>query len=262
MLESLRSWPLLRGYRGRPGINVDRLIEVLMRLSYLVADYPEIIELDVNPLLVTQEDAIALDARIVLDHQTVLRPVRPYSHLAIRPYPEEFIKRTKLADGTPVLFRPIKPEDEPMWHELLASCSPESIKFRFRYLFKVTTHEMASRFCFLDYDREIAIVAEIEEQDRRRLIGVGRLVADADHRNAEYAILIGDAWQGIGLGSTLTDYCLDVCSRWGIARVVAETAPDNHRMIELFDRRHFEIDRTSNADTVLVSKDITPAPAS
>ena len=77
MLESLRSWPLLQGYRGRPGVNVDRLIEVLMRLSYLVADYPEIVELDVNPLLVTPEDVIALDARIVLDHEAVLHPVVP-----------------------------------------------------------------------------------------------------------------------------------------------------------------------------------------
>ena len=93
MLESLRSWPLLCGFRGRPGVNVDRLTEVLMRLSYLVADYPEIVELDVNPLLVTTQDAIALDARIVLDRWTVLHPVRPYSHLAIRPYPEEYEPR-------------------------------------------------------------------------------------------------------------------------------------------------------------------------
>lgn len=136
--------------------------------------------------------AIALDARIVLDHNTVLHPVRPYSHLAIRPYPEEFTKRTKLKDGTSILLRAIRPEDEPMWHELLRSCSPESLHLRFRYMFKATTHEMATRFCFIDADREIAIVAEIEVEDERKLIGVGRLVADADHREAEFAILIGE----------------------------------------------------------------------
>ena len=92
MLESLRSWPLLQGYRGRPAVNIDRLIEILMRLSYLVADYPEIKELDVNPLLVTPDDVIALDARIILDHEAILNPPRPYSHLAIRPYPEEYAK--------------------------------------------------------------------------------------------------------------------------------------------------------------------------
>ena len=87
MLESLKSWPLLQGYRGKPAANIDRLIEIIMRFSYLVADYPEIKELDINPLLVTPEDVIALDARVVIDRDLVVRTVRPYAHLAIRPYP-------------------------------------------------------------------------------------------------------------------------------------------------------------------------------
>ena len=204
----------------------------------------------------TPDDAIALDARIILDHEMVLSPPRPYSHLAIRPYPEQYTKTAKLKDGTRVLLRPIKPEDEPMWHDLLASCSQESLYFRFRYLFKQTTHEMATRFCFIDYDREIAIVAELEENDRRKLIGVVRLVADADHTNAEYAVLVADAHQGVGVGSLLTDYCLEICAEWGISRVFAETSPDNHRMIGLFEHRGFEIDRTVSSDVVLVRKEL------
>jgi acetyltransferase len=254
MLQSLRSWPLLKGYRGREGVNVDRLIEILMRFSYLVADYPEIKELDINPLLVTPDDVIALDARIVLDHETILQPVRPYSHLAIRPYPEEYTRTTKLKDGTNVVLRPIKPEDEPMWHALLASCSQESLWMRFRYLFKQTTHEMATRFCFIDYDREIAIVAEIETDGQRKLIGVGRIVADADHTDAEYAVLIADAYHGIGLGSLLTDYCLEICRAWGINIVVAEMSPQNHRMIGIFQHRGFELDHTVSSDVVLARK--------
>jgi acetyltransferase len=256
MLESLRSWPLLQGYRGRPAVNIDRLIEVLMRLSYLVADYPEIAELDVNPLLVTPDDAIALDARIILDHDSLLRPVRPYSHLAIRPYPEEYTRPAKLKDGRRILLRPIKPEDEPMWHELLASCSQQSIWFRFRYLFKQTTHEMATRFCFIDYDREIAIVAEIEEDDRRRLVGVGRLVADADRTDAEYAVLVVDAFQEAGLGSILTDYCLEIAKEQGIRKVFAETTPDNPRMIELMKHRDFELDYSISPDAVLGTRNM------
>lgn len=257
MLQSLRSWPLLSGFRGRPAANIDRLIEVLMRLSYLVADYPEIAELDVNPLLVTPDGATALDARIVLDRAAILRPVRPYSHLAIRPYPEEFMRRVKLRDGTEVLLRPIKPEDEPLWHELLAGCSPETIRSRFRYLFRETTHEMATRFCFIDYDREIAIVAELEadEGQRRQILGVGRLVADVDHREAEYAVLVGDAWHGRGLGSMLTDYCLEICKRWGVRRIVAETAPDNHRMLDLFRSRGFTLDATRGDDSVFAARE-------
>lgn len=254
MLESLRSWPLLEGYRGRPAANVDRLIEILMRLSYLVADYPEIQELDVNPLLVTPDNAIALDARIILDHDLILNPPRPYSHLAIRPYPEEYSRRAKLKDDTSVLLRPIKPEDEPLWHGLLASCSQESLWFRFRHLFKQTTHEMATRFCFIDYDREIAIVAELGDAEERKLIGVGRLVADVDRTDADYAVLVADAYQGIGLGSLLTDYCLEICKRWGINTVVMESAPNNHRMLSIFEHRGFEFDRDTSPDVVLGRK--------
>ena len=256
MLESLKSWPLLTGYRGKPGVNVDRLIEILMRFSYLVADYPEIMELDVNPLLVTKTEAIALDARIVLDHDALLEPPRPYSHLAIRPYPDEYTKEVHLEDGTQVLLRPIKPEDEPMWREMLANCSQESIWFRFRYLFKKATHEMATRFCFIDYDREIAIVAELETDGVRKLVGVGRLVADADHTNAEFAVLVVDAYQKRGLGSLLTDYTLQICRDWGIRHVVAETAPDNQRMLGIFKHRGFEVDMRVSDDVALVQKDL------
>ena len=256
MLESLRSWPLLNGYRGRPPANVTLLIETLMRLSYLVADYPEIKELDVNPLLVTPDDVVALDARIILDHEAILDPPRRYSHLAICPYPEEYTKTIRMKDGRQVLFRPIKPEDEPLWRGLLSNCSEESIWSRFRYLFKQTTHEMATRYCFIDYDREIAIVAEIEDQGERKLIGVGRLVADADHDNAEYAILVADAYQEQGLGSQLTDFCLDVCTDWGINQVVGETSPDNHRMVDVFANSGFQLDRTNSGDVVLGRREL------
>jgi len=258
-LESLRSWPLLNGYRGKPAVDVEQLIEVLIRLSYFVSDFPEIVEFDVNPLLVTPHAVLALDARIVVDRAAAAQKNRPYSHLAIRPYPEEFIKNVTLNEGTPVLLRPIKPEDETMWHGLLSLCSSKSIHFRFRYSFQATTHDMATRFCFVDYDREIAIVAEITEQDRRRIIGVGRLVADADHHEAEYAVLVADQWQGQGLGTILTDYCLEVCRQWGIRRVVAETAPDNHRMLDMFRRRGFTRDATAEVDTVLLVKTLEPA---
>lgn len=253
-LESLKSWPLLRGYRGRPGVNIDKLIEVLMRFSYLVADYPEIQELDVNPLLVTPEEVIALDARVIVDRNALVYGVRPYAHLAIRPYPEEFVTERQLKDGTPVILRPIKPEDEPMWHELLASCSTQSLWFRFSYLFKQTTHEMASRYCFIDYDREIGIVAEVEEDGQRRLIGVGRLVADANHEVAEYAVIVVDRWHGRGLGGLLTDYCLEVARRWGIKKVVAETSKDNARMLATFRNRGFEFNEKADQDVVLVSR--------
>ena len=253
-LESLKSWPLLKGYRGRPGANIDRLIEILMRFSYLVADYPEIKELDVNPLLVTPDDVIVLDARVIVDRELMVHTVRPYSHLAIRPYPDEFVTERKLKDETPVTLRPIKPEDEPMWHELLAGCSTQSLWFRFSYLFKQTTHEMATRYCFIDYDREIGIVAEVEENGQRKLIAVGRLVADVNHETAEYAVIVVDRWHGHGLGGLLTDYCLEVAQRWGVKKVVAETSKDNARMLATFRDRGFAMNEEQEQDVVLVSK--------
>ncbi len=185
----------------------------------------------------------------------VVRSVRPYAHLAIRPYPEEFVAERQMKDGTPVILRPIKPEDEPMWHELLANCSTQSIWFRFSYLFKQTTHEMASRYCFIDYDRELGIVAEVEEQGQRKLIGVGRLVADMNHDAAEYAVIVIDRWHGHGLGGLLTDYSIEVAKKWGVRKVVAEVSKDNSRMLSTFRGRGFEFNEQEQ-DVVIVSKAI------
>jgi acetyltransferase len=231
-------------------VNIDRLVEVLMKFSYLIAENPSISELDVNPLLVTSDGATALDARVILDPRSVATNPRPYSHLAIRPYPTEYIRHAILRDNTKVLLRPIQPEDEPLWHELLRNCSARSIWLRFRYLFKESTHEMATRFCFIDYDRTMAIVAEVEVGGKRQLAGVGRLVADSDHSQAEYAVLVADSWQGRGLGSLITDYCFEICSTWGVDRVYAETTADNQRMQNILRQHKFKIKRATNHEVL------------
>ncbi len=259
MLESLRSWRLLTGFRGRPAVDLDKLLEVIMRFSYLVADYPEIAELDINPLLATPDEAIALDARIVIEPDRVGErrlPYGRYDHLAIRPYPYEYVRKTKMEDGTPVVLRPIRPEDEPRWHEMLRVSSRESIRFRFRYIFKESTHEMATRYCFTDYDRELAIVAEIEADGERKLAGVGRLVAGADRETAEYAVFVADPWQDKGLGGQLTDYCLEIARGWGVLHVQAETTPDNTRMITIFRNRGFKIESRFEEGVVLAHKEL------
>jgi acetyltransferase len=214
-----------------------------MRFSYLIADYPEISEIEINPLLAGMDGAVALDARAVVDESLVGRPLPPFSHLAIRPYPEEYERKATTTGGLHVTMRPIRPEDEPLWHEMLDACSPESIHMRFRSLLKYT-HEMATRYCFIDYDRELAIVAELEGQDgTRELLGVGRLVADPNHHGAEYAVLVADPWQGRGLSDLLTDYCLEIAQSWGILIVRAETTPDNARMIAVLKKHGFTVTR-------------------
>lgn len=242
LLESLRAWPLLTGWRGRPPVDLDRLIEMLMRLSYLVADCPAIRELDVNPLLVWPGGVLALDARVIVDRGPLAASGRPYTHLALRPYPEELAREATLPDGTHLLLRPIKPEDEPLWKAMLESCSRETIYSRFRYFCRWSEHAVATRYCFNDYDREIAMVAETSEGGTRRLVGVGRLVADPDHEAVEYAVLVEDAWQSRGLGGVLTDACLEIARQWRPRRIVAETTTDNGRMIAVFRRRGFAVE--------------------
>lgn len=253
MLENLKIYPLLKGYRGSTPKNIDKLIEIMIRMSYLAADYPEIAELDINPLLVTPEDAIALDARIVLDKEAVGKKAPEYSHLLLHPYPDQFIKKAKLNDGTPITMRPIKPEDEPLWLNLLSSCSKESIYSRFRYNFHFDSHEIATQFCYIDYAREIGIVAEVKEKGEKKLIGVGRLIADPDLISVEYAILITDAYQKKELGTILTSYCEEIARKWDMKRIFAETTKDNKAMVSVFKKLGFEV--TYNSDnTVSVSK--------
>jgi acetyltransferase len=254
MLEELKIWPLLTGYRNRPAVNLDKLIEVIIRLSYLAADYPEISELDINPMLVSPTEVIALDARIVIDRALIGQPSEKYAHLALKPYPEEYVTEARLVDGSKVIFRPIKPEDEPLWMDLLASCSRESIYQRFRYFFQWASHEVATRYCYIDYDREIAIVAELQEKEKRKLLGVGRLIADPEHQTVEYAILITDCWQGKDLGNQLTDHCMEIARKWGLKKIVAQTTADNHRMIAMFQKRGFEIKIDEQTSAVEVEK--------
>lgn len=253
MLESLRTWPLLEGYRGRPGVDLDQLTETLIRFSYLVADHPQIAEFDINPLLVSPNRVIALDARaMVSPAKRVGHGV--YPHLAISPYPEQYVTPAETYDGRKLILRPIKPEDEPLWLEMLHGCSAESIRMRFFSLVSEFTHEMAVRYCVNDYDRELALVAETEHQGKRLLVGIGRLQADPDHHTAEYAVLIPDAWQRRGIGNALTDVCLRIAKDWGIRQISAVTMPENDRMIAIFKARKFKVERGPGGDAILATK--------
>ena len=259
MLESLRLWPILEGYRGQPQVDLDRLIEIVIRFSHLAADYPEFQEIEINPLLVTPTDAIALDVVIVVDGKPAAQADHPHPHLAIRPYPDEYARRGRLKDGSLVTLRSVRPEDEARWHELIASASVNSLRFRFRSLFKKSTHRMAAHYCFIDYEREIGIVAEVSADGAAALVGAAHLIADVDHHTGEFAILVADAWQGKGLGGLLLDYCLELARRWGLKRVVAETHPQNRPMLAVFRSRGFAI-RVALADDCAYVEKLLAAP--
>ena len=242
MLKALKAWPLLTGYRGRgPIVDTEKLVECMLRFSQLIADFPELKEIDVNPLIVRGTDVMALDARMALDPQAIGRSNAGYAHLAIRPYPLERVQSAQLNDGTEITLRPIRPEDEPLWRAMLSRCSRESLWSRFRYMFKFDDHESATRFCFVDYDREFTMVAEQGADRDRQLIGVARIVEQRRDGCAELAVLVDDRWQGRGLGKLLTRACLESVDRTRIGSVYAETLPTNHRMIQVLKRTGFAI---------------------
>lgn len=224
---------------GSP-LNLKLLEGVLVRFSQLVADFPEIKEMEINPLLVNEDHAVAVDARIVICSDTILREAGPYEHLAIAPYPNRYVTQWKLKDGTPVTLRPVKPEDENLFSEFFKSFSGETMRFRFFQIIKEATHETLTKYCNIDYDREIAIVAELQHE-KRKLIGVVRLIREPGGNTGEFAVVVGDEWQGKGLGAKLLDYIIDIGKDMKLETIYGYLISDNVKMIHLCTQKGFEM---------------------
>jgi acetyltransferase len=239
LIDGTRISTLLKGYRGTAPVDVSAIQFLLYKFAYLVMDFPEIQEMDLNPFVVDKHGGIVLDARIILDPKIAREPVKPFSHMVISPYPSEYEMTAQLRDGRPVLLRPIRPEDEFLEAEMLNSLSAEARRFRFFAPLKEATHEMLIPYTQIDYDREIAIIAELTEEGRRKMAGVVRLIADPYNETAEYAIVVGDAWEGQGLGTVMTRYILDIARQRGTRKVVAFVLEDNAAMLHLFRKFGF-----------------------
>ena len=234
-------------------LNLKVLEEVLVKFSQLVIDFPEIEEIDVNPLIVDENTAVAVDARIVIDPDRILREVQPHEHLVIAPYPKKYVTQWKLKDETTVVLRPIKPEDEILFSELFKSFSEETMRLRFFQIIKDVTHETLTRYCNIDYDREIAIVAEVQ-QDKRRVIGVGRLIIEPGRNCGEFAVVVGDQWQGQGLGSKLLDYIIQIGKDVKLETIYGFVIRDNVKMIHLCRKKGFEIEPAEEGIAKVVLK--------
>lgn len=184
-----------------------------------------------------------MDARIVIDKDLVFQKVEPHQHLIISPYPKKYESLWKLRDGRTVLLRPIKPEDEPLWLEMFQNFSEESIRFRFFQVIKDTPHEVRVRYCNIDYDREIAIVAEFNENGRRRIVGVARVNLEPDRKRGEIAFIVADPWQGLGLGTKLVDYVIEIAKDMGVEVLYVIMLEDNYRAINLAKTMGFVLTR-------------------
>jgi len=246
MMEETKVYELLKGYRNSVPVDLKKLDETILLFSQLLVDFPQIKEIDINPLLINEKEACILDARIVVDKEKICKKFEPHEHMVISPYPKKEELIWLLKNGQEVLLRPIKPEDEPMWLEMFQSLSEESIRYRFFQMLKDTPHEVRVRYCNIDYDRETAIVAETIEKGKKKLLGVGRLSIEADGKNGEIAFIVSDYYQGLGLGTKMVDYVLDLAKEKGIQSVYAIMLPDNYRALSLTKKMGFKIDYLSD----------------
>ena len=235
LMEETRVYRLLQGYRGKPPADLTKLEEIILSFSNLITDFPEIAEMDINPIALSEGKAIALDARIILDAGH-LDHSSSHPHLIISPYPTKYVINWTLPDGRAVLFRPVRPEDEPLEHEMLTSLSEKTLKERFFQVIKQITHEMHVRLCNIDYEREMAIVAEIREGVRRRLIGMGRLIIEPDLKKAEFAVVVHDDFQGLGLGYKLVDTVIGIGHEKGVEEIYGFVLSDNVKMLRMCNK--------------------------
>jgi acetyltransferase len=240
LVEGTRIARLLHGFRHLPAVPLEQLYTVLVRFSYLLLDFPEISEIEINPFAMSGNGGVALDAAVTLE-QSPSQQREPYEHLSIQPYPTQWTKTVTLRDGQRALLRPIRPEDEPLEAALVKNTSKESLYFRFFGYVPGIDHKMLARFTQIDYDREMAIVAVIESGGQPQIIGVVRIVGDGWRESAEYAILVADAWHGQGLGSLLTDFIIEIARAQGYQKITASFLKVNGAMRRLFKRKGFQI---------------------
>ncbi|MCU0579987.1 MAG: GNAT family N-acetyltransferase, partial [Desulfobacterota bacterium] len=254
LIESTRVYKLLNGYRNRPPADLLLLEEILIRLSQLVTDFPEITELDINPLILDQDGACAVDCRVLL------RPAdRPSpQHLVISPYPNEYEKTLVSRGGVPLRIRPIKPEDAPLLVDLFRVLSPRSIYYRFFRPLKEIPADLLARFTQIDYDRDVALVAIDQSGAEERMLGVSRLVGDPDGTQAEFAVLVGDPWQGQGVGAALLQGCLKIARDKDLQAVWGIVLAENTQMLELGRALGFEIKYEPGTGEYKLRLDLTP----
>ncbi|MFG1297204.1 bifunctional acetate--CoA ligase family protein/GNAT family N-acetyltransferase [Xanthobacter variabilis] len=244
MISRTRVAKLLAGYRDHPPADMDAIASTLIKIGELLADLPQIAELDINPLLADENGVIALDARIVVSEATQDGTKR----FAIRPYPPEHVKQIPLTDGHFVILRPIRPEDEPGLVDVVRRSDPQDVRMRFLGSVKDFPHLMAARLSQIDYDREMAFVAV---EDGGDICGVVRIIADPDNDEAEYAIMVRSDMKGKGLGYRLMTEILEHARSRGLKRVFGDVMRENGPMLHMAEDLGFKVAPSSEDPSVM-----------
>ena len=252
MIEETKVYQLLKGYRGQAPANLDLLEEIMVRLSQLVTDFPEISELDINPLLLVDDRAYALDARVVLKPSEKKAPL----HLVISPYPAHFEKEVRSKSGHPFFIRPIRPEDAPLLVDLIEGLSERSLYHRFKGDLEGIEPDIIARLTQIDYDRGLALVALDRAFDKKHIVGVARYHGDPDGREAEASIVVRDEWQGRSIGAMLFEQMLHAAKLQGYEKVWGYALKENQGMIELAERTGASIIPAENPQQVKLMVDL------
>jgi len=243
VMESTNIFQALKGVRGRKAADIGKLEELMVRFSELVVENPRIADIEINPLLAGSDGFIALDARVILHPASMTDADLPRS--AIRPYPAHYVSQFTTRDGITFEVRPIRPDDEPMMVDFHGHLSERSVYYRYFSPLELsfrTSHERLTPRCFIDYDRELALVAEhIDERESRSIVAVARLMREHSGNSAEIAFLVADKFQRKGLGSYLLKQMLAIAKQEGLGSVHAVVLHENLDMRKLFTRAGFEV---------------------
>jgi len=244
MMERTRIYTALKGVRGRKAVDLAALEQIMVRFSHLVVEQRWVKEIDINPLLASSDRLVALDARVVLHGADVAEDALP--KLAIRPYPSQYVGPWTMRGGTEVTIRPLRPEDEPLLVKFHTTLSEQSVYMRYFHMIALSqrvAHERLTRICYLDYDREMALVADRAnpETGEHDILGVGRLTKQPGTDEAQFAVLVADPFQRSGLGAELVRRLIDVGRKEKIRRITAEILPDNYAMQKISERLGFRL---------------------
>ena len=254
LIERARVSETLAEWRGAAAVDVSALEQVLLRVSEMVCALPQLREMDINPLIVDEHGAVAVDARIVVDGgpQAGLGAPGQFAHLAILPYPSRFEQQLTLRGGGTCLLRPIRPDDAQMLQTLVRGLSPESRYFRFVSSFNELPATMLSRFTLIDYDREMALVAVVRDRtsgedgaftEIDRIVGVSRYVITPDQHSCEFSLVVAEDMKGRGLGSRLMESIMEAARERGLAEIVGLVLRSNAPMLKLMQGMGFEVKR-------------------
>ncbi|MGB4498353.1 MAG: bifunctional acetate--CoA ligase family protein/GNAT family N-acetyltransferase [Methylococcaceae bacterium] len=248
MIGKTKAAKYLKAFRNMPAANQQALVDVLLNISEMVSELPEILELDINPLIVDAKGAIAVDARIKAhsSHQ-----LSRYAHMAIHPYPHELSQHYLTASGANVTIRPIRPEDAKMEKDFVARLSEKTKYFRYHQALQELTPEMLVRFTQIDYDKEMAFVAVTDDPDLPDELGVGRYSVNPDGHSVEFAIVVADDCQRLGIGSKIMRTLMETAKNKGMLFFEAEVLKDNTPTLEMVKKLGFNIELISGKDDVV-----------